>query len=450
MTLLLSGTGIKKTQHGCIKCIIDIYSRAQLLHINLIITIMTTKKCLWALLSLCFIAFSCNEESESVSDDLTEASVIPGQYIVVLKDDAITAGRVNEPEFTDREAKIAYTNQIEKQVKQEMNVFFKDAQIDVSKVTAQYTSLYSGFAAKLTKEEVLRLENDPRVDFVEQDRMVTLDFEVEAIYEEGEVPTDVDGGRIEAQTTTCAVQNAGGPGNGASDNNKIWIIDTGVDLDHPDLNVNRSLSVSFSDGNPDDSNGHGTHCAGIAAAINNSIGPVGVSAGAEIVGVDVLGSGSGSFSTIIRGMDYVAGRDISGDVANMSLGGSTTSCSNSSSVGRALERLNNQSYIAIAAGNSSTDARGFTPACYNLTRVYTIASMTCGGSFSSFSNWGTPVDYIATGSSVYSTYRGGRYATLSGTSMAAPVVAGVLHQRGTPRSCGTVSYRGVSYPVACR
>ncbi|MCR9251812.1 MAG: S8 family serine peptidase [bacterium] len=414
---------------------------------------MSIRKCLWAALALCLIVSSCNEEEPEIIEQAPDAeSLIPDQYIVVFNDGSITSGRTNEPTFTDRTEKVNYSRIKSDEVKLQMNAFFEDNQISDRQVAKRFTSVFSGFVAKLNKDEVAKLENDPRVDFIEQDRMVTLDFEVEAVYEEEDLSSDVSEGRLEAQTTTCAISNAGGRGSGGNGNTFIWIVDTGIDLDHPDLNVNTNYSRSFADGSADDSNGHGTHVAGIAAAVNNSIGVVGVSPGATLVAVDVLGSGSAPTSTIISGMDYIASNDISGDVVNMSLGPRfRTGCSSASAYRSALDRLNNQSLIALAAGNSADDASFYDPGCQNLSRVYTVASMTCGGGFSSFSNFGSPVDWIATGSSVTSTYRGGRYATLSGTSMASPVVAGILHERGgAPRQCGTVNFGGRSYRVACR
>ena len=414
---------------------------------------MRTKNFFMALLAMTVIIYSCNN-NESVIDEVqpTDETAIPGQYIVVFKDGAVTSGRSGEPEFTDRNLKTEYSSQKIAASEKEMQLFFDENNISSDRIETKFTSVFSGFVAKLSTAEVAALRNDPNVDFVEQDRMMTLDFEVEAVYAEGEIPAEATGGRAEAQTTTCAINNASGFANGAGKNTWIWIVDTGIDLNHPDLNVQTSYSRSFADGSPDDSNGHGTHVAGIAAAVNNSTGVVGVSAGATVVAVDVLGSGSAPTSTIIAGMDYVAANDISGDVVNMSLGPrNRTGCSGSSAYRSALERLNNQSRVALAAGNSADDARFYDPACQNLSGVYTVASMTCSKGFSSFSNYGTPVDWIATGSSVTSTYRGGGYATLSGTSMASPVVAGILHARnGAPRQCGTVSNRGRTYRIACR
>ncbi len=103
----------------------------------------------------------------------------------------------------------------------------------------------------------------------------------------------------------------------------IWIVDTGIDLTHPDLNVetNTAYAKSFVGGSANDCNGHGTHCAGIAAAKNNTIGVIGVSAGARVVPVRVLNcQGSGSSSGILSGLNHVAANDEPGDAVNMSLG----------------------------------------------------------------------------------------------------------------------------------
>jgi subtilisin family serine protease len=419
---------------------------------------MKKTKLLLATAALCGTMFSCAEDESSMLDQkLVEEAVgadqlIPDQYIVIFKEGSMASGRVNEPAFTDRASKLEYSQQAIARAKKDLNEFYKQNSIATTQVKAEFTSVYSGFVAKLDKNKLTQLQNDPRVDFIEQDRMVTLDFEVEAVYTEETLPKDLSNARVAAQSTTCAISNAGGAASGSGKNTFIWVVDTGIDLNHPDLNVNTTFSRSFADSSPDDSNGHGTHVAGIAGAISNSIGVVGVSAGAQVVAVDVLGSGSAPTSTIISGMDYVAANDIAGDVVNMSLGPrNRTGCSSSSAYRSALERLNDQSLIALAAGNSSDDAAFYDPACQNLSRVYTVASMTCSESFSSFSNFGSPVDWIATGSSVTSTYRGGGYATLSGTSMASPVVAGILHQRnGAPRQCGSVSFGGRTYKVACR
>ncbi|MCG8385403.1 MAG: S8 family serine peptidase [Cytophagales bacterium] len=415
---------------------------------------MLTYKQFLAFLAVGFLVFSCSESSEVISDqEELSKDVVPGQYIVVFDEGAISTGRASEPQFVDRGEKMRYTASRIAQVNNQIDGFLEEGILDAGQVQGRYTSIFAGFTATLSNDEVSRLESDPRVAIVEQDRMITLDVEVEQVFTAEEFEKDRPGGRTQAQTTTCAINNAGGFTNGAGSNTFLWIVDTGIDLDHPDLNVNTQFSRAFRDGNPDDSNGHGTHVAGIAAAVNNSIGVVGVSAGAQVVAIDVLGSGSAPTSTIINGMDFIAANDIAGDVVNMSLGPrNRTGCSSGSSYRLALERLNDQSRVALAAGNSADNAAFYDPACQNLTGVYTVASMTCSGAFSSFSNFGTPpVDWIATGSSVTSTYRGGRYATLSGTSMASPVVAGILHSRNSaPVQCGSVSYRGQSYRIACR
>ena len=215
------------------------------------------------------------------------------------------------------------------------------------------------------------------------------------------------------------------------------VIDSGVQADHPDLNVNAALGANFSsDSSSDDFSGHGTHVAGTIAAINNSIGVVGVAPGTEIVAVKVLNRrGSGTISGVIAGVDYAASIAQNGDVANMSLGGGFSQALNDAVVAAASTGLK----FTLAAGNESTSATTKSPASANGANIYTISSFANGDVWSSFSNFGNPpVDFAEPGSSIYSTYKGGGYATLSGTSMAAPHAAGLL-LLGAIRSGGTVS-----------
>ena len=246
----------------------------------------------------------------------------------------------------------------------------------------------------------------------------------------------------------------------------IAIIDTGIDIDHPDLNVvggRHFWSIttgppwdrSRQDDNYDDDNGHGSHVAGIAAAIDNNIGVVGVAPGARLWAVKVLdASGSGYLSDVIAGVDWVTGNADQIEVANMSLSATGTSDTFRTAI---------QTSIAagvvhvVAAGNDSEDVYGndgifntdddTIPAAYP--EVATISAMAdsdgqpggTGGptsygsddSFASFSNFsnsviagnpvnspGAAIDLLAPGIDIYSAYKNGGYATMSGTSMASP------------------------------
>jgi subtilisin family serine protease len=133
--------------------------------------------------------------------------------------------------------------------------------------------------------------------------------------------------------------------------------------------------------------------------------------------------GSGSLSGVIAGVDHVAKVATQGDVANMSLGGGV-----SRSLDDAVLRLANKGVkVAIAAGNSGADANGTSPARVNHSHVFTVSAMNANDVFASFSNFGNPpIDYCAPGVSVYSTWIGKSYNSISGTSMAAPHVAGML------------------------
>lgn len=281
-----------------------------------------------------------------------------------------------------------------------------------------YNHALNGFSFKGSATAAARIAKDADVLMVEPDGMAYI------IAKEVEPAA----GPVEtlAQTTPWGITRVGGPGDGTG--KTAWVIDTGIDLDHPDLNVDVGRSATFvtkGAQTPDDGNGHGTHVAGTIGALNNDIDVVGVAAGATVVAVRVLdNSGSGTWSAVIAGIDYVAANGASGDVANMSLGGSGSNSSLENAVKNAAGK---GIKFALAAGNSGADANNFTPARANGTNIYTVSATASNDCLTSWSNYGNPpVDFAAPGSSILSTKKGGGTTTLSGTSMASPHVAGLL------------------------
>lgn len=210
----------------------------------------------------------------------------------------------------------------------------------------------------------------------------------------------------------------------------IFILDTGIKTDHPDLaaNVDTKYARDFTNSanGYQDANGHGTHCAGIAAAINNQIGVIGIAPKARLVPIKVLNdSGSGSYSWIASGIRYVADLKLSDGtkkIISMSLGGSQGSTELYDAVKYAISK---GVFVIAAAGNSycnSDETIGF-PGNYH--EVITVASLDKNEAVSAFSSCGANVDVIAPGSGIYSTHLGDNYAYLSGTSMATPQIAGI-------------------------
>lgn len=300
-------------------------------------------------------------------------------------------------------------------------------------VTHVYSHAIKGFSAKMSATAAARLAaNNPNIASYEADKIVRIVAGPNAKGKPG-------GGTQPVQTTPWGITRVSGvssyTGSGAA-----WVIDTGIDLDHPDLNVDVARSQSFLSGNqstnPDDQNGHGSHVAGTIAAINNTIGVIGVAPGAPVVAVRVLDRrGSGTTSGVIAGVDYVAANGAPGDVANMSLGGGVSATLDQAVINAAATGVK----FALAAGNESDNANNHSPARANGANIFTISAFSQGDNFASFSNFGNPpVDFADPGVSVFSTYKDGGYATLSGTSMATPHAAGVL-LLGACRSGGTVS-----------
>jgi subtilisin family serine protease len=372
------------------------------------------QKFLPVLLAFGFI-LACNGplvEDEFTSDDLELKSAQSNKtgYIVLL----------NDPEANQE---LSFVKGYEKrnEVMQKVSArILKRAGILDGDVEFVYTTALQGFSVKIPPGQLKKLENDPSVIKVSEDQIVTL---IEPHTKPGE---DIQA--TAAQTTPWGITRVNG-GLNYTGKNVAWIIDTGIDLDHPDLNVDGSRGAVFvRASSPNDDNGHGSHVAGTIAAKNNSEGVIGVAAGATVIPVKVLDRrGSGSMSGVLAGVDFVATNGGSGDVANMSLGGSYYEDLNAAVQNAAAEGI----LFSLAAGNESTDAGTRSPASAEGTNIYTISAMDSNDNFASFSNYGNPpVDYCEPGVSIYSTYKDGSYKTLSGTSMAAPHMAGILLLKG--------------------
>ena len=376
---------------------------------------------------LAIVAIIGCSDSTSVAPDtenqLTEPAPIPGQYIVVLKGtekQKIVPGNVSQLEDIKTDIYIRNT-------------------INSESIKNSFNHSVVSFVAELSDEQLESLRKDENVSYIEQDRIVT--FAPPCGTPKGGPCDGGGGGGSDSQETPYGITRVNG-GVTYAGSGVAWILDSGIDLDHPDLNVDASRGynafTSGKDGKSlDDGNGHGTHVAGTIAAIDNSTGVIGVAAGATVIPVNVLGArGSGSYSGVIAGIDHVAANGSSGDVANMSLGGPV-----SQAVDDAVKNAAQSSGVkfVLAAGNESTDANNSSPARVNGNNIYTISAMNSNDAWASFSNYGNPpVDYVAPGVSIKSTWKNGGYNTISGTSMAAPHAAGVL-LLGNASTDGTVS-----------
>jgi subtilisin len=301
-----------------------------------------------------------------------------------------------------------------------------------AKVRHVYRHALKGYSARLSAAEVAELRNDPEVAAVVADQTFRISAQT--------LPTGID--RVDGELSSTV----SGDGSGEVDVD-IAVIDTGIDLDHPDLNARNGRNCVTPGAPAEDDHGHGTHVAGTAAARDNSIGVVGVAPGALVWAVKVLNAvGSGTTSQIVCGIDWVTANAGTIEVANMSLGGSSlfgsfSTCSSTwDPMHPAICRSVNAGVTyAVAAGNSAANANSFVPATY--AEVITVSALadfngqpgggaaaTCRAdeddTFANFSNYGGDVDLIAPGVCILSTYLGGGYNTFSGTSMASPHVAG--------------------------
>jgi len=356
-----------------------------------------------------FLFVSCKKETKPVEDagqtgDTTcitgraanNGTIIPGQYIV-----SYNAATMNTRSASSQKIKAISTATLQKN------------SIDPSALLQAFAGEPGGFIAKLSPADIERLQKDGSIGIIEPDRIMALGtcFTV-----------------AEPRLVTWNVNRVGyGDGTGKT----AWIIDSGIDFGHPDLNVDTIRSRSFIPGNTSakDENGHGTHVAGIIGAKNNSIGTLGVASGASLVSLRVLNAnGEGTLSSIIQALAYANANAKTGDVINLSLGEDTVSQTFDQQVQNTASR---GILIAIAAGNDSKPAHDFSPGRANGANIFTVSAIDSLDRFASFSNYGNDVvDVAAPGVHILSAYLNGRYAIMSGTSMAAPHVAGLLLLKG--------------------
>lgn len=274
-------------------------------------------------------------------------------------------------------------------------------------VTHTYTAAVRGFAVRMTEARAKRLAADPRVAMVAQDGVVT------ATATQSPATWGLD--RIDQRA--LPLDNSYTYSTTAS-NVHAYIIDTGIRTTHADFGGRATVGYdAVGDGqNGNDCNGHGTHVAGTVGGST-----YGVAKGVALVAVRVLScSGSGSNAGVIAGVDWVTANAIKPAVANMSLGGGAyapldTAVRNSIASGVTY---------SLAAGNSNADACNSSPS--RVTEALVVGASTNTDARASFSNYGTCLDLFAPGQNITSSWNTSDTATntISGTSMAAPHVAG--------------------------
>jgi len=325
---------------------------------------------------------------------------IPNQYIVVLKNEVVSQAMSGLAATSSMSAM-----QISQQTVNSMSSNMAGAY--GVQVTQNYFATMKGFVGKMSRFSAENLMMDDRVAYIEEDQTMSINTT-----------------QFNATWGLDRVDQANLPLNSEYTYNfdgsgvDSYVIDTGVLASHSDLGgrvTNGYTAINDGRGSTD-CNGHGTHVAGTMGSDT-----YGVAKNTTLIPVRVLDcNGSGSNSGVIAGVDWVAQVASGPSVANMSLGGGS-----SSALDNAVNAAINKGItFVVAAGNSNSNACSGSP--NRVPNALTIASSTSNDSRSSFSSWGSCVDMFAPGSSITSTWSNGGTRTISGTSMASPHVAGVV------------------------
>lgn len=283
-----------------------------------------------------------------------------------------------------------------------------------------YQNALNGFSVEMSAEDAETLSQDFRVKYVEEDGVVTADVT------QSNPPWGLD--RIDQRNLPLsATYTYNWTGSGV----RAYVIDTGIRTTHTQFGGRASNVFDAFGGNGSDCNGHGTHVAGTIGGSTYGVAKSSLPRGVRVLDCN----GSGSTSGVISGVDWVTANHINPAVANMSLGGGV-----SSALDTAVNNLSNSGVpIAVAAGNSNADACNSSPA--RAANAITVGATTTTDARASFSNFGPCLDIFAPGSGILSSWFSSdtATATLSGTSMASPHVAGVaaLYKQFSPSASST-------------
>jgi subtilisin family serine protease len=347
-----------------------------------------------ALLCLTVLTYTPIRTQAQKDRILRQPNKIQNRYIVVLNDEVVgEKGAFSIAEYVASDMATSYRG----------------------KVDFVYKNALNGFAVEMSEADAEALSKDFRVAYVEEDSVVTADVT------QANAPYGLD--RIDQRNRPLSTSyNYNFTGAGV----RVYVIDTGIRTTHTQFGGRASNVFDAFGGNGADCNGHGTHVAGTVGGST-----YGVAKGSLPRGVRVLNcNGSGSNSGVIAGVDFVRLNHVAPAVANMSLGGGV-----STALDTAVNNLSNAGVaIAVAAGNSNANACNSSPA--RAANAITVGSSTSTDARSSFSNFGTCLDIFAPGSGIISAWvtSNTTTATLSGTSMASPHVAGAaaLYKQANP------------------
>ncbi|WP_456364240.1 S8 family serine peptidase [Priestia aryabhattai] len=330
---------------------------------------------------------------KSLLATFTATIIFPFAFTDVQAENTSTLKTIEQPSDGEKRVIVTYKNNLTKTAKSKIE--------NVGEVQEKFKNV-NAVSLEVSDSELNKLQQDPNVTSVEKDSLVKI-----SSYESQVIPYGIN------TLNGTKSWESGLTGKGI----KVAIIDSGISP-HSDIDISGGKSFVDYTTSYNDDNGHGTHVAGIVSAENNSFGVVGIAPDSNIYALKALDSeGVGYNSDIIKAIDWSIENHM--DIINMSLGGADQSYAFQQAIDKAY---NSGILIVAAAGNESSPVDY--PAKYN--NVIAVSATDPSNQLAYFSNRGPEIEVSAPGVNVISTYLGNSYASMDGTSMASPYVAGVL------------------------